>query len=400
MATFQVEVISDPIRLTPNNGFLFKDPWVKASPEYDTQIIKPAILFADQVQLVSSRSTVHHYIGMHGWRIVNMPMRQIYEFIRLSTKRHPEDLEQLGLRAENLASVEDARAAAKALARWRGEYGADAVFQEEIQPFWQRYYDQINLMIDGHRKIWVARHDMLIAPELKCAIDRGILTVQGWVEDLHPADRMFLADEDFLAESFEGMLSRLQDPGKVALLDPTLKSIIDDAPARPAPPALLAKSIVSRLPGLNELPLIEVIDLREDLKDHLPYFRSEMIRLSEDLAEITSTEDLAAEVDRRWHLDIAPAMEEIRREVAAARYPRKLLDAVTADPASMASAGSAFAIAAGGLAVGLSALLPAMAAAAFPFLRAKALRDQQLDKAKTNKLFFLYALQERSQFRV
>ncbi|WP_431936996.1 hypothetical protein [Micromonospora sp. RP3T] len=397
MTTFQVEVISDPIRLTPNNGFLFTDPWVRAAPDYDTKIVKPAILFADHVQLVSSRSTVHHYIGMHGWRIVNMPMRQIYAFIYLSTERNPEELEQLGMRPEDLASVEDARAVEAALAKWRGVAENGSVFQEEIQPFWQRYIEQVNLMIDGHRRIWSARHDALIAPELTHAIDKGVLTVQGWVEDLHPADRMFLADEDFLAESFEGMLSRLQDPSKVALLDPTLASVAEQSRAGLTSPALLAKSIVSRLPGLNELPLIEVIDLREDLKDHLPYFRSEMIRLSEDVSEITSPEDLAAEVDWRWHRDIAPAMQEIRREVAAARYPRKLLDAITTDPAAMASAAGALAITAGGLAAGLAALLPALGAAAYPFLRAKTARDQQLSNAKTNKLFFLYALQEGLQ---
>ncbi len=48
-------------------------------------------------------------------------------------------------------------------------------------------------------------------------------------------------------------------------------------------PTLVAADLMMRLPGLDRLPLIDVLDLREDLADYLPAFRSEMMRLGEDI---------------------------------------------------------------------------------------------------------------------
>ncbi|BCJ60989.1 hypothetical protein [Micromonospora endophytica] len=396
MPTFEVEVISDPIRLVPNNGFDFSSPWLRESPRYDTRLVKPAVLFADHVNLVSSRSTVHHFIGMHGWRILNMPMRQMNAFLKLSIERNSVDLETLGLTSGDLASAEEANAVNDAMGRCDTNEEFRHILSTVAIPFFERHLDQSSKMVEAFRRLWRGRHEMLIAPDLIPAIDRKVLTVQGWVEDLPPQERMFLANEEFLEESFAGMLERLQDPRRVALMDPSLAVSGPDVIYETTPtPAFLGNAVVSRIPGLDDLPMIEVLDLRADLKDYLPHFRSEMVNLSQDVVQMTSGQDIAAEVDLRWHRDIAPAMEEIRREVAAARYPRKLIDALTSDPATIASGVGALTIAAGGLAIGLSALLPAVAAAAYPLLKAKALRNQGLEKAQTNKLFFLYALQDR-----
>ncbi|MFK3983114.1 hypothetical protein ACI2K4_22390 [Micromonospora sp. NPDC050397] len=324
-------------------------------------------------------------------------MRQIQTYLNLSIDRNPEDLELLGLTTLDLAEANEARSVRESLRQAGSDNeAAQNVFSKVVLPFWERYSDHIDKVIYALRLVWANRRKALMAPDLKPAIDREVLTVQGWVEDLPPHERMFLADEEFLTESFAGMIERLQDPARVAMLDPALAPPPEPAGSvRPDAPAALASAVISRLPGLDDLPLIEVLDLREELSEYLPYFRSEMIRLSEDLTDAQSHKDVAAEIDRRWHRDLAPAMEEIRREVAAARYPRRLLDAVTSDPATMASGAGALVIATGGLAVGLSALIPALAAAAYPFLKAKTLRDLQLQNAQTNKLFFLYALQNR-----
>ncbi|WP_431881192.1 hypothetical protein [Micromonospora chalcea] len=398
MSTFEVEVISDPIGLVPNQGFDFSSPLLKESPNYDTQLVKPAILFADHVNLVSSRSTLHHFIGMHGWRSLNMPMRQMGAFLNLSIDRDPVTLDMLGLEVNGLADSEEAKRIKDAIAGCQTNEEFNLVMSDVADPFFERYEQQLDDLTRAFSALWVARHEMLVAPELIPAIDRDVLTVQGWVEDLPPQARIFVANEDFLEESFAGMLERLQDPQKLALMDAALPSSSEEVNSfteAPASPAFLGNAIISRIPGLSDLPMMEVLDLRDDLKAYLPHFRSEIVQLSQDVAQVSSRRDLVAEVDRRWHRDIAPAMEEIRREVAAARYPKRLLDAVTSDPATIASGAGALTIAAGGLAVGLSALLPAVAAAAYPFLKAKALRDQGLAKAQTNKLFFLYELHNR-----
>ncbi len=275
-------------------------------------------------------------------------------------------------------------------------------FQETLKttiaPFEEKYDDQIDVVVRSLLLMWKKRHDALFSPELKLATERGILSIQSWAQDLPPHERMFVAEHEFLEESLSGMIERLQDPSRVALLDPTLTTSygrtlpVDDR--LKVRPSLIANAIISRLVGLDDLPMIEVLDLRNDLKDYLPYFRSEMIKLSEEIVEIES-EQLAVELDLRWHRDLAPIMEEIRREVAAARYPRRLLDAVTSDRGAMAATAGALAIAAGGLVVGLGALIPALAVAAYPFLKAKTSSSELMEKARMHKLFFLYELHSR-----
>src|SRR5207253_2630295 len=77
MPTFDVEVISDPIKLLASGAYDFNSPLCKASPHYDTQIIKPALLFADRVNLVSSRSTLHHFVGIEAAKFTKDPSEQI-----------------------------------------------------------------------------------------------------------------------------------------------------------------------------------------------------------------------------------------------------------------------------------------------------------------------------------
>ncbi len=105
MSTFDIEVISDPVGMLPNEGFRFDDPWVEQSPNYDARVVKPAVLFADKVYLVSSRATIDSYINMHGWRISRMPMRQMEAFLALSISRDVSNLEFLGLTPADLCET-------------------------------------------------------------------------------------------------------------------------------------------------------------------------------------------------------------------------------------------------------------------------------------------------------
>ncbi|WP_157744639.1 hypothetical protein [Micromonospora viridifaciens] len=395
MATFDVEVISDPIGLMPNKGFDFDNPLVAASPEYDTQIVKPALLFADRVHLVSSRSTIHHYIGVSAQRITSAPLWQLYEFLTLSTGRHLKHQRILGIDAKDLADPAEAHAMLDALIKVDNSREGRGLWNELILPFWSKHRDKIEVVVDACLRKAHERHDMLIASEIRQAIDRGVLSIQGWGSDVSPDDQENVFIEDFLAECLNGVIERLRSPSRVALLDPGVAGATGDVGTASSSrrPSFIANEMLSRLVGLHDLPVVEVLDLREDLKDYLPHFRSEMIRLAEEIAQSEIEEEIPAILDRRWHRDILPALEEIRREVAAARYPRRLLDAVTSDPVAITSSVGALTVAAGGLAFGLNALAPAIFAAAPAFLRAKADQSQRIEKARTNKLFFLYAVQ-------
>ncbi|WP_157739806.1 hypothetical protein [Micromonospora narathiwatensis] len=401
MSTFDVEVISDPIGLLPNKGFKYDSPVYRTSPDYGTQIIKPALLFADKVRLVSSRTSVHHFSGVRAAYVARNPWAQFTLFLRMSASRHQAELERLRFSEDDLAPSAEAGAILKTLSSCQTQEALDDAFMRIAKPMWDKYENQVASLVEAHLLVWQERHDALIAPEIRQAIDRGVVSLQGWANRVDPEVQTFVPSDDFLKESLDGMLERLRDPSRVALLDPTISKLSprQRRTSQGPPPTFFANTLLSRMVGLQDLPIIEILDLREDLKTHLPHFRSEMIRLSEEVASIESSDEVADLVERRWHRDILPSLEEIRREVAAARYPRRLLDAVTSDPAAMAAGAGALTLAAGGLAYNLSALLPAVAGAALPLLKARADRNQRLDQAKNNRLFFLYAVQERFSAR-
>jgi len=148
---------------------------------------------------------------------------------------------------------------------------------------------------------------------------------------------------------------------------------------------------------MNELSIEEIIDLRESLSDYLPAFRAAMIELSGEVAKQTDTDlqSLASEIDFYWQRDLAPALQEISHEVSRARYPRKLLSAFASDKTALAGTASAVVLAAGSVFAGAGTLIPAAAAAAFPFVRA--LNDvlHSRDDVRANRLYFLYEVQKR-----
>ncbi|WFF01558.1 hypothetical protein [Micromonospora sp. WMMD964] len=397
MSTFDVEVISDPINLLANLAYDFDSPLCKASPAYDTQIVKPALLFADRVNLVSSRSTLHHFVGIEASYFAKNPDEQIKAFIHLSTGKYPRLLQMLGLTLKDLGEAAEAENIIAAMAASKSGRETLDLYRLLVVPFWDKHISEVEALADAYLSLWQERHDSLIAPEVRQAIDRGVVTIQAWGGKHPEVDQILTPADEFLGESVGAMIQRLQDPARLALLDTQLAgSTNGDSQGAGSGPPFIANAVLSRLTGLEDLPITEVLGLREDLKTHLPYFRSEIVRLSDELANTDSSREASALLDRHWHREILPALEEIRREVAGARYPRRLLDAVTADPGTIASSAGALTLAVGGLAAGLSALLPAAAIAAYPFLKANSDRLQRLDQAKANKLFFLYAVQERA----
>jgi hypothetical protein len=158
----------------------------------------------------------------------------------------------------------------------------------------------------------------------------------------------------------------------------------------------VASAVTSSLPGMNELSIGEIIDLRESLSDYLPAFRAAMIELSGEVSRQTQPDliSLGSEIDLYWQRDIAPVLQEINHEVGKARYPRKLLSAFSSDKTALAGTASAVMLAAGSVFAGAGTLIPAAAAAAFPFV--KALNDalHSRDDVRKNRLYFLYAVQK------
>jgi hypothetical protein len=212
----------------------------------------------------------------------------------------------------------------------------------------------------------------------------------------------------YLPNAMASLVHRLATSQGVPLLEPgadlQLKKILKRKRVAEAvrthqslrAPVAVASAITSSLPGLNDLSIAEIIDLRSSLSDYLPAFRAAMVELSEEVSKQTGPDltALGSEIDLRWQRDISPVLQEIDQEVSRTKYPRRLLSAFASDKSVLAGTASAVILAAGSVFAGAGTLIPAAAAAAFPFV--KALNDtlNSGDDVKRNRLYFLYAVQQ------
>jgi hypothetical protein len=397
MPDFEIDVLSNPVAALSIDKPLWDIGDFSIYSEYDIDLIKPALLFSDRVNLFTFRETMRQITYNQGATIARMPMMRIMSYLGVAIRRDPREIELLGLNPSDLPSAAEAEALTD----------GDAM-NERFGDFWDNNEERIESYADKVIQVWRQRYRELEAPGLHAAVDSGLLKVDGWLT-IPPEyqNRPIMPDEIFEA-SIEAFLDRLVNSSRQPMLDVGADWVAKNWPLdtdrtrsteqRAASwhgPTITAANAVMRLPGLERLSLEEVIDLRSELVQYLPAFRSEMIRLGEDLDESNiEPDDLAVEIDRRWYRDISPVLEEIQRDVAEAAYPRRLLNTITAQKDAMISAGGAVVLATGSVAAGISTLAPAALAAAYPL--AKALNDHISNRAavKKNRLYLLYALEK------
>jgi len=376
---------------------MFTDIDLKKLTDYDVNLIKPALLFADKVNLVSYRIDLQAQVASDAFQNTGMPIRYIYAYALLARWNDEKQLEQLGMSPNMLCSRED----------------AEALFEKRMDylDFAQKYNDQIKEHQRLVARILRARRDSLLSDELDMAISRNLLECSAWHIDMPSPYQLSWTEvqKSFGSGAVAGLLERLGTTTGVPLLEPgahlQLGQVLGHDRIVQAVrhhdalriPVAVASAVTSSLPGMNELSIGEIIDLREALDDYLPAFRAAMIKLSEEVSKKTQPDliPLASEIDLYWQRDIAPVLQEINHEVSRARYPRKLLSAFSSDKAALAGTASAVMLAAGSVFAGAGTLIPAAAAAAFPFV--KALNDalHSRDDVRKNRLYFLYAVQKR-----
>ena len=383
--------------VTPARNPMFTDVDLKKLTDYDVNLVKPALLFADKVNLVSYRIDLQAQVVSDAFQNTGMPIRYIYAYASLTRWNDEKELERLGMSPNMLCSRED----------------AEALFENRMDylEFAQKYNDQIKERQRLVAQILRARRDSLVSDELDMAINRKLLECSAWHLDMPSPYQLSWTQvqKSFGAGAVAGLLERLGTATGVPLLEPgahlQLSQVLGHDRIVQAVhhhdalrmPVAVASAVTSSLPGMNELSIGEIIDLRESLANYLPAFRAAMIKLSEEVSKQTQPDliPLASEIDLYWQRDIAPVLQEINHEVSRARYPRKLLSAFSSDKAALAGTASAVMLAAGSVFAGAGALIPAAAAAAFPFV--KALNDalHSRDDVRKNRLYFLYAVQKR-----
>jgi len=208
----------------------------------------------------------------------------------------------------------------------------------------------------------------------------------------------------------EALATRISNPDGIPLIDPGVRRLMDldnrKIANRPIPVpdgvqldhGLITNVLVANLAGLQNLTIPEIIDVRESLSDYLPHFRKAMIDLARDISEMDGFPelDIAHEVNRRWDGEISPKLSEIKRTITKASYPRRILDSISTKKDVLASTASSLILATGSIAASISTLLPAVATASYPFIKALNETIKQRDEIRANELFFLYSAQKQT----
>jgi hypothetical protein len=397
---FEVDVVSDPSFAYATSGALPNEHY-QSITSYDESLVKPALLVADSVRLVTIRNDIVRFETANAFENSRMPMRYILAFAYLSVNRHPEDLAALGLTEHNLADPVDAHRLVD----------ADEKI-EPLQAFAKKYGDRIHQYQVAFARVLRRRVADLRSEGLVRAGQLGLLQEVTWHGGDYPIEALAWKEgqEEYLAAALAGVTERIASAHGSVLLEPGAMHSLskhrqrdgdksnDDAQKLLDLSAGVASVVTGQIPGLAEMPVSEVLDLRTDLKDYLAPFRAEMAKLSDEIAEASvSIDELEREVKRRWVREIDPALSDLRAEVGRGAYRRNLLGAFAEDKASMASAGSSVALGVGSIAAGLGALIPAVAAGAYPFVRALNETLRARDEARKNRLYFLYKAQQRSR---
>jgi hypothetical protein len=397
---FRVDVISEPAAALNSDGSLWGAE-AKRIAQHDVSLVKPALLFAERVDLVSFRIDMQAIVESDAFQHLRMPMRLAGSFAGAAIRRDPEELDKLGLEFSDLCSKEEAVA-------YFNDGEADP--GKTLKEFFLRHGEKVWKYRAAVRAVLMERRDGLIADELEVAIQRGVLECSGWGSVQPSPDRLAWTDvrEEFIPYAAQCIVERIAGSPNVPCIDPSARLSISqmlgsdtlvefNGMARDVQmPVTIASSFLTHLPGLSELKVDELLDLRESLGDYLPAFRGELLDLSNEI-ETEETEDtvkLGREIERRWHADISPALEEIRQEVMKASYPRHLLSTFSADKATMTSTATSVALAAGSAFAGAGAFIPAAAAAAFPFIKALNESLKSRSDLRRNRLYFLYGVQQ------
>jgi hypothetical protein len=417
---FDVNVISDPSSaLAPNTPMWNTD--LTAFARYDVTLLKPVLLFAESVTLRTFRADMLSMTDADEFQFTIMPMRRVNRFLYLSKDRNYDELEYLGIQESILAPSAEARRVDQTIKRRRERDGA---WFEYLLKFAEKYSSSINELSRATAKRLSERREALATKDLDHAVGTGLLSVVGWGTEAAErySDEWFnqrwlqawITDQDFFEYGFIRLLEALSDNSTATMFEPgsqMMLSVLSSdsthnvrntrakkkrALESNLTSADMAASVIGRLPGLDELTVAEILDIRRDLGEYLPAFRAAMIDLADEISSSKSPQppEMASKIDKAWEQKISPVLNGMEIYARQHGYPRQLLNVFAEDKGALAGAVSSVGLAAGSLVAGAITFAPAILAASIPFIKALNAVLRGRDELENNRLYFLYKLKK------
>jgi len=355
----------------------------------DVRLVKAALLYADQVELLGLAAGMVHAIGL------------------------APDSESLSLGAmmelvEATGSASLTSEVRKLLPAMEAMSKSGVTLPEELQ----EGMDQIaEFMATANDLLGPVRTEMLDstgADELRPALATGIVSVAdlgvGMKHAVSAAAGQGPAmDTDRAAQQWvDEIKSRLRDGRTRLLFDEGAGNLVqamvdegvvppDEIGLRLAGAGALGAGFVARLPAFPEAPMDELLDLRGELDGPLTRYRGAVSMFSVNVPRMVGR-DLEFEVGHLWEQEVAPALEEIDDLLHQHTYVRELARHALQDVGRYLIEGA-------GVYIGLGAAsdvgaVAASLAGSVPGL-AEVCARARTAAARRHDMFYLYQVNER-----
>lgn len=408
MGTFDLTIISDPgVALNPGEDVWRAD--LRAFTQYDVDLLKPALLFSDTVSLVSARI---EYISLAQSNLVfarHLLVPRYISFLRTCLAPSSAELQFFGLTAGDIPTASEAQRLLDRISE------PDHEILDDIEEFEKKFGAQFEQFGTKAEEKSLERIALLISSETEEAERSGLLKVEGWFDGVPDLAMMHLeGPQEYYDRLAEHALKRVQEAseaGSAIMFEPGSRRIIPNAPDQSeivyrisdrVSAAKVAMSHLAMLPSLKNSPMSEVLDVRQGLIEYLPQFRRAVLSLADELSQMSveAPETIEAVIDKHWHSAINPALSELRHQARKGKFRRHILEEFSSSKDSMAAAaGAAVTIAGGSLFAGLAALVPGLAAGAYPFVKALNAAVKSRDDVKESQLYFVYEADRRLKKR-
>ncbi len=367
----------------------------------ETAMVRSAVLYADTIDLISpAGSLLSSADGLQDMDAVSMSAH-----IASLTDAYLHDVAGRQLAPEELTGLRGLMETAllsDAEVQERYQENAEAMFAllAQLRP----------TLTEGARQMRAAMGPVVASSgldELRHAYERGVVTLTP-LGELHTSDseQVMLAFVEALRVAAASSSTRL-------LLDDSVAGLIEErvtsGDVRPsalmrrhAREAAVGTGLISRLPAFPEVPLDELLDMRDDLVDPLSRYRRATSAMGDALELDAFDRESSAEIDDLWRSSVAPTIEDLREELGHHSLVREVARSATTDIKTIITGLSGPAVVVGfkdvldldAWAIAAAALLTG-GTAAHHLAKAALERGKAHRNVRRNDLFYLVALNER-----
>lgn len=357
---------------------------------YDLQLIRSALLYADQVEIISPGVTMLE------------SMRQLHRggpdaLIAVASSLDEETLAHLG--GGNPAQIQSLM---QRITEYQGLNRAQKRnLPADSRLVFESMLVQLKASIAGADQSGLEQHatnaEML---EIDEALNSGLLTINHDV-----TQQMFV--EDSFGETYGEILRNLIVEGSSLLLDDQMGKVVramiregmvemtQVAEARSIK-AAAGTSMIAQLPAFHKVEVGKILEVRSDLDQQLSRYRRGMREYAQKLESSPFTPELQDELQDMWREEIRPAVQDIQLKVSRKAIAKNTAWEAAASTKFFGIEGAASLLHFQGPALGLEAAAATVTAAttaigglAGPFIGAL----RQAQEAREHDLFYLASLE-------